>query len=169
MLTIRLAEEKDIDLYFNWVNDPLVRQNSINSETIKYEDHVNWFSNKIKDPNSFLYLFINEDSIPVGQVMIERKGKIVSLSQSVDRNQRGKKYSSEMLTKASDRFLENHPDDTIATIVKSTNIASLKMSKNSGFTISPPDDPKFNHLVLKGALQNDKDFIIEAKHILKLI
>lgn len=169
MLIFRNAEANDVELYFKWVNDSTVRQNSLNTEKINLQDHKAWFTIKINDPNVFMYLFLNEKNVPVGQVIIERKKNWASVSQSVERQQRGKKYSSEMLSKGTDEFLKKFPTDTICSVVKTTNIASLKMSKNSGFTIINPDKQKDKYLVLKGAQQNDESYIVRAKRIFDLI
>lgn len=169
MLIFRDAKVSDVKLYFKWVNDATVRQNSLNTEKINLEEHIAWFTSKIKDPNVFMYLFLNEENIPVGQVIIERKMNWASVSQSVEKRQRGKKYSTEMLSKGTDDFLKIHPKETIISVVKTSNIASLKMSANSGFTIVNPDKQKDKYLVLKGAQQNDENYIIQAKQIFNLI
>lgn len=51
MLTYKYATISDSDLYFGWVNDVLVRKNSLNTEAISLENHNKWFSNKINNPN----------------------------------------------------------------------------------------------------------------------
>ena len=168
MLHFRDARANDIELYFKWVNDPVVRQNSLNTDKIIFQDHIIWFTRKIEDPSVFMYLFLNEENEPVGQVIIERKKDWVSVGQSVAQEHRGKKYSTEMLSKATDDFLNKFPKDTIVSVVKASNIASLKMSINSGFTIVTPDNEEENNLVLKGNLQNDESYIIQAKRFSNL-
>jgi RimJ/RimL family protein N-acetyltransferase len=169
MLTFRYATLSDSDLYFKWVNDSLVRKNSLNTDAIALEDHKKWFLNKIENPNVFMYVFINNNDEPVGQVIIELKDDWVSVGQSVAKEHRGKKYSTEMLTKSTDHFLKQSPDLTIVSVVKSSNIASLKMSINSGFNVLDSDAVNEKILVLKGFKQNDKDYIIEAKKYYNLI
>ena len=115
-----------------------------------------------------MYLFLNEENEPVGQVIVERKKDWVSVGQSVAQEHRGKKYSTEMLSKATDDFLNKFPEDTIVSVVKASNGASLKMSINSGFTIVTPDNKEENNLVLKGYLQNDESYIIQAKRFSNL-
>ncbi len=169
MLTFRHALSSDSDLYFRWANDALVRKNSLNTDTISLEDHTKWFSNKIKNPNVFMYVFIDSEGLLVGQVIIELKDNWVSVGQSVAIEHRGKKYSSEILTKSTDAFLEHSPKQTIVSVVRSTNIASLKMSINSGFNVLEEESVNEKVLVLKGYKQNDENYIIEAKKYYKLI
>src|SRR5205085_124383 len=47
-LHFRFANEYDVDLYFRWANDPLVRTNSFNQAIVIYQDHVKWFQSKLK-------------------------------------------------------------------------------------------------------------------------
>ncbi len=169
MLNFRYAEANDVELYFKWANDSLVRQNSINSEKISLVDHVEWFNIKVTNPEVFMYLFFNEDDEPVGQVIIERKDDWVFISQSVAKEHRGKKYSTEMLTGSTDDFLSKFPKDTIVSVVKSSNIASLKMSEQSGFNVIKTDSKEHNCLVLKGYQQNDENYIIKYKRFFNLL
>lgn len=169
MLTFRYASLSDSNLYFKWANDALVRKNSLNTEAISIEDHNKWFSNKINNPNVYMYVFINKVNEAVGQVIIELKNNWVSVGQSVAREHRGKKYSTEMLTKSTDSFLENHPNQTIVSVVKTTNVPSIKMSKYSGFNVLENEAVNEKILVLKGFKQHDEDYIIKAKNHYNLI
>jgi len=168
MLSFRFALESDIDLYFNWVNDALVRKNSLNTKKINLDDHVAWFTEKVKDPNVFMYLFLNEQQVSVGQVIIERKENWASVGQSVAKEHRGKRYSSEMLSKGTDDYLTKFPNDTIVSVVKSNNISSIKMSINSGFNVVNPNQDCDKMLVLKGSRQDDQGYIMKFKRFFKL-
>ena len=55
MLTFRMATISDIDLIYNWSNDPLVRESSYNSEPINYHNHQLWYANKMSDENKENY------------------------------------------------------------------------------------------------------------------
>jgi len=76
-LIFRFATKEDCELVFSWINDPLVRQNSYNSDTIPFETHKNWFLGKIENPDSF-YLIFYFNNIPAGQVrlIIYRQDKL---------------------------------------------------------------------------------------------
>ena len=169
MLSFRYALANNVDLYFKWANDALVRQNSLNTKQINFDDHVVWFTEKVENPNVFMYLFLNEQNESVGQVIIERKENWASVGQSVAKEHRGKRYSSEMLSKGTDDFLKKFPKDTIVSVVKTNNISSIKMSINSGFNVLTPNQDSDKILVLKGYRQNDQDFIIQFKHFFKLL
>lgn len=165
----RFASIEDVDLYFEWANDSAVRQNSLVSDKVQYDDHVKWFSKMINDQNAFLYLFFDENNEPIGQVRIEKKHEWILIGQSVAAKFRGKKYSIEMLQKATDDFLYNFPSGTIISLAKSYNIASLKMCEKTGFTLIAIEEEKNLTLVLKGNKQNDPVYILKAKHFYNLV
>jgi RimJ/RimL family protein N-acetyltransferase len=163
MLSFRFADINDLELYYDWANDPLVRQNSLNTEKIDFPNHAKWFTNKINDPNTFMYVFIDDDNNPVGQVIIEKMASWVSVGQSVAKEHRGKKYSAEMLSKSTDDFLSKFPKETIISVVKASNAASIKMAEKSGFNVLLTQISQGLILVLKGFKQNDEQLIVEAK------
>jgi len=168
MLNFRYAEASDVDRYFKWANDALVRRNSLITEKIDFEDHVKWFTSKIENPDVYMYVFFDENNMPVGQVIIEKKAGWTSVGQSVSAEHRGKKYSSEMLTKSTNDFLSKFPKETFISVVKASNIASLKMAENSGFNVLFLSNQQDHYLVLKGCNQNDQYFINKAEELFNL-
>src|SRR6185436_6613216 len=111
-LHFRFANESDVDLYFKWANDSLVRENSFNQKLISYEDHVKWFKSKLASNDCLFYLFLNEENVPVGQVRIDKNDEIV-VGITVDEKFRGKSLGVEMLKMACSDFLSKKPDSTI--------------------------------------------------------
>ena len=71
-VTFRKANLSDINLYFNWLNDPEVRAKSFDCSIIKWEEHVKWFTEKISNPDYFFYLFQNQNLDYIGQVRIQK-------------------------------------------------------------------------------------------------
>ena len=41
---LRLVDDKDMKLLFDWRNDEVVRKNSFSTEPIDWEEHVSWFN-----------------------------------------------------------------------------------------------------------------------------
>ena len=67
---IRKINQKDVKLIYDWTNDPLVRSQSFNSESINYSDHQKWFESKLNNPKALL--LINEyEGSPIGIVRFE--------------------------------------------------------------------------------------------------
>ena len=53
---IRLAEEKDAESIFQLANEKSVRESSLNTAPISWDNHIKWFSQKLKDDKCFFYI-----------------------------------------------------------------------------------------------------------------
>lgn len=142
-LLMRLAELSDVDLYYKWANDLLVRQNSFNSEEINYQQHVNWFTNKLNSSECYFFLFLNYQNIPVGQIRIDESNNEKIIGISIDENFRGKGYGVEMLNMACFHYLSKFPNEEIIAYIKENNIASINQFSKAGFSYT-------GHTTLKG-------------------
>ena len=90
------ASIEDCDLIYNWANDETVRQNSFNTSKISYQDHVNWFTNKINSSDSFLFVCSNGQE-PIGQIRVDIVAGIGIINYMIDRQFRGMGYGTEFL------------------------------------------------------------------------
>lgn len=132
-LHFRFAAKEDTYLYFRWVNDPEVRKNSFNQNSILYDEHVKWFSSKVNDPNYYFYLFFDQTDTPVGQVRIEKSGKETIIDISMDKSFRGLSLGALMLEDACSDYLKKFPEEVICSLVKKENIASYSIFKKVNF------------------------------------
>ena len=66
-------------LFFEWTNEPQVRQNSYQTEPVLLKNHEIWFKNKINDDNCTLLVFENHLKQAIGQVRIEKKDQNLAL------------------------------------------------------------------------------------------
>ena len=136
MLTFRLAGIQDLDTYFKWSNDAVVRQFSYNTMHVLYEEHIKWFEQQLSDGKTSFYIFENDLSHPVGQVRIRNQGNNVAvISISVDDTYRGHGYSSQMIEMATHDFLLKNPDDSIAAYILKENAASYRSFLKAGFVL----------------------------------
>jgi UDP-2,4-diacetamido-2,4,6-trideoxy-beta-L-altropyranose hydrolase len=133
---IRSASLDDCELYWHWVNDPEVRRNAFNSETISWKDHQEWFKNKINDSTSTLSLFESHLG-PIGQVRFENYGQDFKIDFSIARQFRGMGLGEQLLSIGIKLFLENNPGSKLVSEVKEENQASKKIFKNIGFREIP--------------------------------
>jgi len=138
----RKPEVKDLDLYFEWSNDDLVRSYSYQTAKISYASHVDWFHSKLNDPNCFMYLFENENAEEIGQVRIQKNELIAVIGISIDKNHRGKSYASKMIKLASEDFLKSNPSNVIEAYIKTSNESSIMAFQKAGFTFKE----KLNYL-----------------------
>ncbi|MDO7886994.1 bifunctional UDP-2,4-diacetamido-2,4,6-trideoxy-beta-L-altropyranose hydrolase/GNAT family N-acetyltransferase [Hymenobacter cheonanensis] len=135
---IRRATLSDAALYFTWANDPAVRQNAIHPEPIAWEVHHAWFSRRLHDADSYLYLLHTPAGNPIGQVRIEfdspeRPGTI---DYSLAPAYRGQGLGQVLLRRALQQLRLDRPllaGGAVQGQVKATNQASLRVFEQLRF------------------------------------
>lgn len=133
MIEFRKVNINDLNVFFNWINDPLVRKLSFNSKKVTLKEHEKWFLNKIKDSNCIMLLFLKANN-PIGQVRIEKETlNQAVISISISNENRGKGYSVDMLKKASKYFLSKNPEFIINAYIKNNNLNSIKSFEKASF------------------------------------
>jgi UDP-2,4-diacetamido-2,4,6-trideoxy-beta-L-altropyranose hydrolase len=130
-ISSRKANDNDLKLYWEWVNENEVRKNAFSQSFIEWEDHQRWFIKNLKNPKVIL-LVIERDLIPIGQVRFNKKGRKYHIDYSLSKEFRRKGLAIPMLNKAIDYFKLIRPVILYAE-VKNTNIASLKVFDKMGF------------------------------------
>lgn len=134
-LRLREAASCDLELYYVWVNDPLVRLTSFSSDEVDYNIHSEWFYSRLMSKECLMYVCIGPKDLPLGQVRFERiESGLVRVSYSLDTFARGMGLASTMLGLALSRLYSAWDDQfTLIAELKSANIASLKTLKSVGF------------------------------------
>lgn len=132
-LYLRIAEERDCDLLFNWANDYDVRKNSFNSDYIFYKDHKKWFGEKINSENNFIFIYCL-DEMPIGQIRIDVKDKIGIIDYSIDKRFRGKGFGESIMEELIEKIkLSNIELEKLIGRVKLGNIPSQRIFKKLKF------------------------------------
>lgn len=134
-MKFREANIGDIDLYFEWANDPITRKNSYNDSIIEFSIHSEWFKRKLSDPRTWLLIFSNENDNYLGQVRFELNEPATEavIGISLDIKHRGSGYSSEMLTCACSALFECYPNIKVVANIFITNESSYKAFLKAGF------------------------------------
>ncbi len=134
-IRVRKALPTDLILLFEWANDPHVRKNSLNSGPISFDEHQNWFHEKITSPTTKIYIAESETGVSVGVVRFEDKSGSWVLNYNVAPLFRGKGLSRGMLSAAL-RFHRNEVGccKIIAT-VKIDNVASRIVLEKESFAL----------------------------------
>jgi RimJ/RimL family protein N-acetyltransferase len=133
-IKFRKAILSDIDQYFKWLNEPSVREKSFNSDIVIWEDHVNWFQEKINDPNYMFYIFYNNLNQNLGQVRINKINNVDSvIGVSISEEHRGYGYGSLFLIDACNDYFTLNPNSIINAYIKCDNSKSKKIFENAGF------------------------------------
>ncbi len=133
-IMIRKASKEDAQLYYEWVNEPLVRENSIRQGTIPWEDHIKWFTEKVSSPESTM-LVATRDGVPAGQIRFDRcEDGIFEVGISIDNRYRGQGLGAEIIREGIRFFLHEQKDvPTVRARIKATNLASKSSFERAGF------------------------------------
>ncbi len=134
VINFRKAESSDVYLYYSWLNDPLVRSQSFNSQLVEFNDHKNWFEKKLVNINCLMLIFFIDNNENIGQIRIEKEdlnSAIIGIS--IDSDYRGRGFSTNMLKLATNHFFESNPNFTINAFIKNENINSKFSFENAGF------------------------------------
>jgi len=130
-LKIRNATPSDVDLIFDWANDELVRKQSFTSADIDYDTHREWFSNKLEDENSLIFI-IEAQEIPASIVRFEIGDRSATIGVSIAKEFRGKGFAVTTINMGVDAYFNSY-NLTILASIKPENIASIKSFKKAGF------------------------------------
>ncbi|MFH0898174.1 MAG: GNAT family N-acetyltransferase, partial [bacterium] len=78
------AKKTDIKDLFELANDPIVRKNSLNQETILWENHVPWFAKKLENKDTIFYVLQTNTGRFVGYVRFDEdddlQGHVISVA-----------------------------------------------------------------------------------------
>lgn len=130
---LRSAADVDLQKVLDLSNDPVVRSQSINSNTIELDDHKKWFAEKIKKEDYIFLLAFDKKNNFIGQVRfnINKVDAVVSIS--IVNEFRGKGFSKNILKEACTKIFSEKDISTITAYILPDNIASINGFKSAGF------------------------------------
>ncbi|MDA1349269.1 MAG: GNAT family N-acetyltransferase [Chloroflexi bacterium] len=132
-LRLRAATVADIQLLWEWVNDPVTRQMSFASKTIPWAEHCSWLHARLADPTSLLFVASTAAEIPVGQARYDLQGDGFLIDVSVDPAHRRQGIGSRIIAQASQEVFARTSICAIYAYIKPFNKASLRAFRRAGF------------------------------------
>ena len=130
-LVIRAGQNTDIALYFQWVNDPIVRSSALRSNVISFTEHQAWFSERLADSRTILYV-MEVKGLPIGQVRFEIDSSgIAWLDYSLDAIARGRGWGRYLVGLGIKEFIKGRSHSVCAK-VKKENQASIAVLESIG-------------------------------------
>ena len=132
-ICLRPVSDSDIELLWEWANDPVTRQNSFNSAKIPWGEHSAWCQKKLSDADCRLWIASNGGSAPVGCVRFDCEESEATISLTVAPSSRGKGYGAKIIQQACDRLLADSSVRLVHAYIKPNNIASVKVFEAAGF------------------------------------
>jgi len=136
----RKVTSDDIALLYEWANDPETRANAINSSSISWEEHVQWFNKKMGDDSSHAFIFEQIDNEKeIGLVRFDHREDKYLISYLVGKESRGNGWGEIILKQgiaALTASIGYRP--SLRALVKEGNIPSVQIFLNLGFISKDP-------------------------------
>lgn len=132
-VSLRMADENDLNLVFNWSNDDEVRSQSFSSDKIDINEHTKWFRANLMSTDEMMFI-VEFDSSPAGLIRFSKKSDHALAGILVAPQFRGKGLSSKLLVQGSKKCLRiwGLP---IHAHIKEENLASKKAFEKAGYSI----------------------------------
>jgi len=140
---LRKATLKDSEKVFNLSNDPAVRQQSINKNQIKWEEHSNWFQEKINNKNYLFLLAFDKDDNFIGQIRFQVENSSAVVSISITKDFRGKGLSKKIIKNGCSKIFSEFNIKSIIAYILPDNKASINGFTSAGFI--PAGEKIINH------------------------
>lgn len=125
----RQANLGDASLLFAWANDETVRAKSKNTDLITWQEHLEWFSDKLLQNKSRVFIYFNHIHA-VGNLRLDLINKEDKISYLVDKAYRGRGFGDAIIKDAMEKSQRNLIAD-----VKIENAASNKIFEKNGFNL----------------------------------
>lgn len=132
-ISIRCINQDDIYLTFEWANDEKTRKNSFSTDTISFDRHVIWFSNKLNDTNA-IYLICEVDNTPAALIRFDKQNDCYVVGLSIDKKFRGMKLAPLFLRIGLKYIYTELQRSNVIAFIKPNNSASIKSFQRAGFT-----------------------------------
>jgi len=131
---LRGARASDSEAILAWRNDPATRAASFAQEEIPPSTHARWFARRLGDPEC-LFLVVEEDGAPVGQVRLERLAfGLAEVNIGLAPEARGRGIGRQALQLAAAEARERLGIETLQALVRNENEASLRAFRAAGFS-----------------------------------
>jgi len=134
-MIISLAKESDVIDLFELANDPIVRQNSFNSDKIELTNHKKWFLEKLNNSNCYFYIIRNDNDF-IGSVRfdLEKENQFI-IGIAIVEKYRGLGLAGKIISDTSLKFLNSRKSAKIIAHIKETNQGSLKAFLKANYKI----------------------------------
>ena len=132
---LREATLFDAVTLYHWRNDPIVREQSGNTNLVTWNEHIDWLNKTWSNVYCRLWIF-EIDNKPAGQIRFDNKFIAATLSYSLGREYRGHSYAVDMLRMGTRLVLmEWSGINTLQANVRNENIASIKALQSAGWEL----------------------------------
>jgi RimJ/RimL family protein N-acetyltransferase len=157
---LRKTTDSDMELLYQWANDPVVRANAFDSTPISFDVHQKWFKEKLASQNILIFIYHcnNKD---IGQVRLDIKDDTATIDYSIDITFRGKGYGYQMMRLFEEKIINEYPrikcfhaqvkfkNDASASIFRKLNYTEYRRASSLKFikVLSPCPLPPANKII----------------------
>jgi len=138
--SLREATAGDLDLLYEWRNDPATRRNSFDQGEVDRAGHRAWLERKLAARDRTRIWIMMSDDLPVGQVRYDRDGSAAEISVSIDSRFRGRGLGAAILRLSAPRACRDLGVVELRGLVKPTNPESMAVFEKAGFRRGPDSD-----------------------------
>jgi deoxyribonuclease-4 len=149
-LRLRIAEDGDCQFLFDLRNHPIVREASFSTDEISFDQHEVWFKKTLKDPDTVIYVGLDDSNERIGMVRFKKNGEQATISMAVTPSIHGKGHGTAIIRDSCNMYMhqESNVDEIIAEIKKS-NITSVKVFGKAGFVETKSDSEKSEMILFR--------------------
>ena len=131
MITLRRVEETDKESLWQWRNDELTRQMSIDTQEVPWADHCVWFERVQRDPDRHL-LIGESEHIPVGTVRLDCLDDAAEINITIAPSARGKGFGLALLDAAT-QYAKTQQLVALTAVIRPSNKASQIIFERAGY------------------------------------
>jgi UDP-2,4-diacetamido-2,4,6-trideoxy-beta-L-altropyranose hydrolase len=131
---LRPVRQEDCKLLWDWANDPEVRACSFSSDFIPLDTHLQWFVKKLHDSNCYIFIALDSQDKPIGQVRFEVSDRDrAEIGISFDTEKRGKGYGSYLIDLAVKELFRRTSIQAVHALIKPHNQVSIRAFEKALF------------------------------------
>lgn len=133
-LELRLAVPSDCRTLFNWVNDPIVRQCSLRSELISWQEHVEWLNSCLRSDTCWIYIARDGNDNEIGQIRFNlANDHVAEIDVSIAPKSRHNGLGRKLIQAGVNEIVDDPRIKNVHAWIKEDNKASIKAFEHAGF------------------------------------
>jgi len=133
-INLRNIKKEDCGLLYDWANDPDVRNNAFATSIINWDNHLNWFLDKLVNPDTHIFI-LERKGKAIGQIRFDKEVDYWKIDYSIDKKFRGMGMGSKIIKLGLEKI-----EGKVKAWVKKENIASCKIFENLNFILEKEID-----------------------------
>ncbi len=156
-IKLRLANKDDCIFLYEWRNDFASKKASRFTKKISYEEHIDWFSKSLKNPEIKIYVALENDK-RIGQIRFDKQVKEAEVSITIDPKERGKGYGSMIVKEGSKKYFQDEPNiKVLRAEIRPENSSSIRVFEKSGYKEILEKETPYGTFLVFNLLKSDNE------------